>query len=405
MLVAIFIGVILGVLIPQKVLFVDNIIKFLTDLSINLLLYLTLLYVLVKLFLGVLHLKKSKKNYIKIFIVFFIGIVVSLIFSIIVSMGLMNLNIFKPDQIAQYETKPLKIYGFSELLLNIMNSNIFTSFEGQFKFILPVVFVGLLFGLASANLSKRSYIFVEMIEAFDIILSKVSRQLLELYPFFSIFTVMSLIRLNLFSEDKLQFILKPFLGILLISAILLIFYTIFLYIIFKEKMPKFYLGILGAALASFVAGNTAASIIPLNEHLKKNIGVKKEISNSLVPIGMVFNKSGTIVISAVSLISIILYFTPSILNFKLQFLIFFLLFIFSFSLDGVNEGGFLVVVAAIMGINTLHLEDNTYLLFLPFIPILSRVGIFLDVISTAIFVSLTSKFVENIEIKEYIDFI
>ena len=74
---------------------------------------------------------------------------------------------------------------------------------------------------------------------------------------------MSLIRLNLFSEDKLQFILKPFLGILLISAILLIFYTIFLYIIFKEKMPKFYLGILGAALASFVAGNTAASIIPL----------------------------------------------------------------------------------------------------------------------------------------------
>ena len=120
---------------------------------------------------------------------------------------------------------------------------------------------------------------------------------------------------------------------------------------------------------------------------------------------MVFNKSGTTAISAVSLISIILYFTPSILNFKLQFLIFFLLFIFSFSLDGVNEGGFLVVVAAIMGINTLHLEDNTYLLFLPFIPILSRVGIFLDVISTAIFVSLTSKFVENIEIKEYIDFI
>jgi len=405
MLIAIFIGVIIGLFVPQKILIIDELIKLLSNLSINILLYMTLLYTLVKTFVGVLHLKRAKKGYIKIFIIFFVGIIASLIFSIVVSMGFMNLNIFKPDQISQYEAKPLKIYGFSELLLNILNSNIFSSFEGPFKFVLPVVFVGMIFGLASANLSKRSFIFVEMVESFDVILSKISHQIIEIYPFLSVFTVATLVRLNIFSEDKLQFILKPFLGILLISSILLIFYTIFLYIIFKEKMPKFYMGIIGAALTSFVAGNSASCIIPLNEHLKRNIGVKKELANCLTPMGMIFNKSGTIIVSVVSLISIILFFTPTVLDFKLQVVMFLLLFVFSFSLDGINEAGFLAVVAVIMNIQTLHLEDNSYLLFLPFVPILSRIGIFLDVITTGIFVTLTSRFVDTVEIKEYIDFV
>ncbi len=170
-------------------------------------------------------------------------------------------------------------------------------------------------------------------------------------------------------------------------------------------MPKFYMGIIGAALTSFVAGNSASCIIPLNEHLKRNIGVKKELANCLTPMGMIFNKSGTIIVSVVSLISIILFFTPTVLDFKLQVVMFLLLFVFSFSLDGINEAGFLAVVAVIMNIQTLHLEDNSYLLFLPFVPILSRIGIFLDVITTGIFVTLTSRFVDTVEIKEYIDFV
>nr|HPO49751.1 cation:dicarboxylase symporter family transporter [Spirochaetota bacterium] len=186
---------------------------------------------------------------------------------------------------------------------------------------------------------------------------------------------------------------------------LLIFYTILLYIILKDKMPKFYLGLLGASLISFVSGNTAAAIIPLNEHLKRNIGLKRELSNSLTPLGMIFNKSGTIVVSAVSLISIILFFTPTILSLKFQIVMFFLLFIFSFMTDGINDAAFLAIISVIMSIQNLHLEDNSYLLFLPFVPILSRIGILFDTISTGIFVTLTAKFTESSEMKEYIDFI
>lgn len=405
MSIAILIGVLLGIFLPQKVFIIDQIIKTLSTLSLNILLYLTIIYTLIKTFLGILHIKRSKKNSLKITLIFLLCVIISLLFSIIVSMGFMNLNIFKPDQISQYEAKPLKIYSFSEIILNILNSNILSSFEGITQFLLPVIFIGIIFGTASASLNKKSLVFTETVESFNLVLSKLSHQAIEIFPFFSIFIIAYIFRQDMFTEEKLQFISKPLIGVLLISFILIIFYTIFLYIIFKDKMPKFYLGLLGAALTALISGNTASAIIPLNEHLKRNIGVKKELSNFLTPIGMIINKSGTIIVSVVSLFSIILFFTPTILDLKLQAVIFLLLLINSFLLDGINEAGFLAIVAIIMNIQSLHLEDNSYLLFLPFVPILSRIGVFLDVITTGIFITMTAKVTDSVEIKEYIDFI
>jgi Na+/H+-dicarboxylate symporter len=210
---------------------------------------------------------------------------------------------------------------------------------------------------------------------------------------------------NILSPEKLQFLFKPLMAILLITSILLVFYTIFLYLIMKNKTGKFYLGLLGAGLMGLVSGNTAASIVSLNEHLKRNIGVKKEVADALTPLGLILNKSGTIIISAVTLMTVILGYSPNILDLRLQISLFILLFIFSFLLDGVNEVGFLALVSMIMHIPSLHLEQDSYLLFLLFVPILSRIGIFLDIITTGIFISFSAKYTDNLDKKEYIDFI
>ena len=120
---------------------------------------------------------------------------------------------------------------------------------------------------------------------------------------------------------------------------------------------------------------------------------------------MVINKSGTVVISSVVLMSLILIYSPDILTFNLQLLFILLLFIFSLFLDGSNEIGFLVLTTTILNINFLHLEQDSYLLFLTSIPILNRIGLILDTFSTSIYVTIASKITDRLETKTYIDFI
>jgi Na+/H+-dicarboxylate symporter len=408
MLLGIAFGIILGIIIPQKIVFVDNIFKFISDLAINLLLYSTIAYVLVKSFLGYYELKNNKFDIKKIFGIFFGSFVISLIISIIFSIGLMNLSIFQPDKsfsIFQNKAEPIKTFSFEEIILRIINTNMFSSFEGPVQFILPVIFIGFIFAISAFYSNKKAVYFIDIMESFDVILEKITHSLIELFPIGAIFVVANLLRTNAFSFDKLQFILRPMIGILIISVILLIFYSFFISLVLKKNTLKFYTGLLGAALTGLVSGNTAASIIPLNEHLKRNLGVKKELSDALTPIGMILNKSGTVIISSVTIMTVILGYSPNILDFKLQLAIFFLLVVFSFALDGVNEVGFLALVSVIMHIPALHLEQDSYLLFLAFVPILSRIGIFFDIITTGIFISLSAKFTDNLENKDFIDFI
>jgi len=408
MLIAILIGLVVGIFIPKNIVFIEDIIKFLTSLSINSLLYLTLIYIATKIFLSVISLKQNKISILKLFLIFFLCIIISLLLSVIVSIGFMNLNIFQPDEsfsIFQNKAEPIKTYSFFDMILNIVNSNMLSSFQGPTQFILPVIFIALIFGLSAFNTNKKGLYFIETVSSLDEILSKITHQIIEIFPFLSVFVVIFLVRQNLFTEDKIKFLFKPLMAILLITFILTVFYTVFLSLVIKNNTPKFYLGILGAALTGFISGNSVAAIISLNEHLKRNIGVKKHIADFLTPMGMILNKSGTIIVTTITLMTVILGYSPNILDLKLQIGLFFLLFVFSFLLDGINEAGFLAVVSMIMHIPSLHLEQNSYLLFLIFVPILSRIGIFLDILTTGIFITIVAKVTDNIDKKEYIDFI
>ncbi|MCK4798697.1 MAG: dicarboxylate/amino acid:cation symporter [Spirochaetes bacterium] len=406
MLIAIIFGILVSIFIPEfKSFSFNNFFQFLSNVAINSLLYLTLLYVLVKAFLGFLNLKKKNLNK-KIFLVFIPGIFISILFSIIVSIGFMNLNVFWPgNKFIQEGVKIDHSNSFASLILKTINENIFSSFEGSANFILPIIFIAFIFAIAAYYSNKKGIYFIESIESFDAILDKIVRQVLEFFSIGAIFIFASFVKKETFSPDNLNFIFSPLIAVILIALVVIIFYTVILYIFIKEKTRSFYLGFLGAGLIAFVTGNTVASIIPLVEHLKKNVGIKKELADTLGPIGMIINKSGTVIISTVVILSIIWIYTPNELGIMLQIAFFFLIFIFSFSLDGSSEKGFLVIVAIILSFPSLHLEQDSYLAFLISVPILSRIGTFIDTLSTAVFITITSKFANKLEDKKYINFI
>jgi Na+/H+-dicarboxylate symporter len=318
----------------------------------------------------------------------------------------MNLSFFRPDNSFQQKSfnviNPISIENF---FLNIINKNIFISLQTPSKLIIPIIFIAFIFGIAAFSTEKKGIYFIDTIESFDFILDKIIKGFLECYPIGAIFIIAYFFKTNIFAFDNFIFLLKPLLAIGIITVILIIIYILIIIIFLKQKSFKFFIGYIGSILFAFTTNNTAAVIVPLTEHLKNNIGIKKDVADTLTPLGMIINKSGTVVISTVVLMSLILIYSPDILTFHLQLLFIILLFIFSLFLDGSNEMGFLVLTTTILNISFLHLEQDSYLLFLTSIPILNRIGLMLDTLSTSIYITVCAKITDRLESKTYIDFI
>jgi Na+/H+-dicarboxylate symporter len=406
MFVSIVIGSILGfALFYFNISIFKDIFQSLANLAINSLLYLSIIYTFTKGILGFLNLKKEKRLG-RISLNFFVMAAISVFFSILISIIIMNISFFQPNNhFNQKGDKIIHLNSIGILLEKILSKNIINAFVDSQIFILPVIFIALIISTAAFYVGKKSLYFIDMIDSFDAILDKIVHQILEIFSIFSIFICFVFINKETFSSENLSFIFKPLLAIITAAIIQIAAYYVFLYLNIKKDIKNFTFGILGAAFMSLVTGNTAASIIPLTEHLKRNIGVKKEIAETLGPLGMILNKSGTIVVSTVVLMSLILIYSTNMLEFRLQVIFLFLLFIFSFFIDGANDKGFIVIIFMILSIKQLHLEEDSYLLFISLIPILSRIGVFIDTFSNAVLIAVVSKKYESLELKKYLDFI
>ncbi|HOS32485.1 MAG TPA: cation:dicarboxylase symporter family transporter [Spirochaetota bacterium] len=415
MLFSIVIGLIIGAVVPKDIEWFNSVLKIISSVSVNLLLYFTALYVPLKIFIGFNSLKEKSKKFIWIF---FLSIVISLLFSAIISIGIMNIEIFqqgKEFRVFQISGKPVELLTFGEIINNIISPNLINSFTGQIKYLLPLIFVGLIFALASRSSSKKMQYFIEITQAFEEFVDKIIKQILEIFPFLAIFYVIYLTGTGFLNVDYKEFIkkegisyliiLKPLIAIILSSAIVLFFSFIFLRIILKKNVALYFLGILGAGLIGFVTGNSASALIPLSAHLKRNIGVNQSASKILSPLGIVFNKTGTIIVASVVLMTILYTFHLNKISFQLQFVLFAILFLFTFRLDGANDFGFIALAAMVLSFKPLKLEENSYLLFWIFLPLLNRIAIFVDVVTTGILVIISAKFSDNLENRQYIDFI
>lgn len=405
MLFAIILGLLIGFLVPDFKNIYDNIFGKISEIAINSLLFLTLIYVSTKLFLGIIEIKKNKLLK-KVFYIFFICIAISLLFSIILSIGIMNLNIFHPSNSFQQKSyKIMEPISIGNFLVNIINKNIFISFLSPSIYLMPVIFIAFIFGISAFYSEKKGLYFIDTIESFDYILNKIIKGILEFFPFGAVFIIATFVKSEVFTYDNFVFLLRPLIGIIIISVILVIIY-IFIFIIFiKQKSVKYFIGYLGSVLFAVTTSNTLAVIIPLNEHLKNNIGIKKEIADTLTPLGMIINKSGTAAVSSVIFMSLLLIYSPDILSFNMQIVFIIMLFIFSIFLDGSNENGFIILTTTILNIKFLHLEQDSYLLFLASIPLLNRIGLMLDTLSTGIYITIAAKITDKLEQKRYIDFI
>ncbi len=404
MIIALVLGVLAGVLLPTS-LISSEIVAFIGKIFTSTILYLTPFFIIIKTYLGFLELKKHNNMLITTGI--FLGfLIISSLISGFISICLMNMSIFQISAqtvVTQISDMPIEAQSLQGLLGLVLTDNMFNVFINSGNFILPFIFIGLLFGLGSYYADKKGLYFVETIESLDAVLSQIVRQVMEFFPIGAIFIIAYSIKTDLNNMMNTTLIYKTLASVIVIGLIIVLFYTLYLYILLKKDFYKFYLGFLGAGLMGFITGTPMSTVIPLNKHINKNLGVDPEIADSLTPLGVVFNKSGTIIVSAVSIMMILSIYSNSKPSFSFQMLILVFLMLSSLLLDGTGISGFLVLISMVLGIDSLKLEQNSYLLLIPSIPILSRIGILIDTLSTAIFVLTTAKIRNKIKTPRYID--
>ncbi len=405
-LVALIIGVLLGLFLKPN-FFSIELLKFISDLVVNLLLFLTPLFIIVKSYMGYIKLKKDG-IYLKTISIFLGLSAVTSLVTIIITVCLMNFKVFHiPGHtvITQISDIPLYNNNLFSLIKRIVNPNLFRLVVENGDYILPYIFIGLIFGAGSFFAGKKGVYFIETVESFDAILSKIVRQIIEIFPLGAVFLITYTIKTDFIDVKNLVLILKTLSTTIVISIVIISLYSLYLFLILKKNVGKFFIGFLGASLTAFITGMPLAVVIPLNKHIKDNLGVDQDISDALTPISLIINRSGTMIVSSVVILTILSIYSLSFPPFSLQVLIILFLFFTSFLLDGSGVNGFIVLVSMVMSIKMLHLEPKSYLILISSIPILSRIGLLIDSLSSAVLIYTTAKFQGKVNDVKYIDFI
>lgn len=400
MLLAMMAGIVLALFLPADKAAIKDVFLLLSKISLNILLYFAVLHTFVRFYVGFVNIKREKRKLRKATIVFFLCILASLIFTAAISVFAMN--IFSSPQESffdfnQHSSYKMQLFTFLDLFQNIFPDNAAAILTKSTSFLLPLLVLALILAAGTIKTGKKADFFYDIVKSFGEILDTIEFYILEFAPVFSFFIIAAFARYGFSEVSNIAIILRPIRTILVVCIVTIAIISVFFHVFFKINPTYYYRNILGAALIGASTGNVISTIIPLNLHLKRNVKLNHDIVDVLVPLGTVFNQTGTVIVSTIILMSIVVGYSLNILTLELQFAIFLLVILFSFRLDGSTEFTFLVLIAMIFKVPGLHLEESSYLLFIGLAPLFSRIAVFINVFTTGIYTLMAARYISGIQ--------
>ena len=400
MLLAMMAGIVLALFLPADKAAIKDVFLLLSKISLNILLYFAVLHTFVRFYVGFVNIKREKRKLRKATIVFFLCILASLIFTAAISVFAMN--IFSSPQESffdfnQHSSYKMQLFTFLDLFQNIFPDNAAAILTKSTSFLLPLLVLSLILAAGTIKTGKKADFFYDIVKSFGEILDTIEFYILEFAPVFSFFIIAAFARYGFSEVSNIAIILRPIRTIVVVCIVTIAIISVFFHVFFKINPTYYYRNILGAALIGASTGNVISTIIPLNLHLKRNVKLNHDIVDVLVPLGTVFNQTGTVIVSTIILMSIVVGYSLSILTLELQFAIFLLVILFSFRLDGSTEFTFLVLIAMIFKVPGLHLEESSYLLFIGLAPLFSRIAVFINVFTTGIYTLMAARYISGIQ--------
>jgi len=241
---------------------------------------------------------------------------------IAVSIGLLVVNGFKPGNTISDETRTELVQAYSndadqkreiaqekkesgplQPLVDLVPSN-FLGAGSDNKNMLQVIFFSILFGIAMILIpetkSKPVKSFFDSLN--DVILKIID--LIMLCAPYGVFALLASLIVEAPNIDLLKSLLLYSVTLLAGLFIVIIVYLMIVKFFLRRNLKEFIDGILPAQLVAFSTSSSAATLPVTMDRVHNHLGVKKEVSSFVLPIGATINMDGTAVYQAVAAVFI-----------------------------------------------------------------------------------------------------
>ena len=370
----ILIGMILGIFFGFIMNSVDGGKGFVTDwikpfgtIFINLLKLIAVPLILASLIKGISDLKdisKIKTMGLRTIIIYVLTTVVAIV------IGLSIVNIVKPgagmsaDTIAKIKIKYENSAGVVDkltkanaqndagplqALVDIFPSNIFKSFfdASMLQIIFFALFVGISLLLISEKKSKP------LMDFFDS-LNEMVMKMVDLIMLFAPYAVFALLANVIIAFDDTEILLKLLVYALCVvgGLILMICFYLILVSFYTKKSPLWFLKqISPAQLLAFSTSSSAATLPVTMERVEEHLGVDKEVSGFVLPVGATINMDGTSLYQAIAAVFIMQVIWPEGLTFSNQLIIVLTALLASIGSAAVPSAGMVMLVIVLESVD------------------------------------------------------
>ena len=322
----IIIGMIFGVLFGllasfmQWIDFTNNWIKPFGVIFVNLLKLIAVPLVLASLIKGVSSLSDiSKLSRIggKTIVIYLFSTILAVI------VGLVLVNVFEPG--ANFDANTIRVTnniessasekinlanevsseGPLQFVVDLVPTNIFAAASNNAN-MLQVIFFAILFGLSIVLLSKEQTKYVRgFFDGLNDIILKIV-ELIMLFSPYGVFALLASLVVDFGASVSLFITLAKYSLLVFIGLSLMVFvvYPFLLSVFTKLKYVEFFKGISPAQMLAFSTSSSAATLPVTMERCEDHLGVSKEVSSFVLPLGATMNMDGTSLYQAIAAVFI-----------------------------------------------------------------------------------------------------
>jgi Na+/H+-dicarboxylate symporter len=206
-----------------------------------------------------------------------------------------------------------------QALVDIFPSNIFQSFASASM--LQIIFFALFVGISLLLISEKKS--KPLMDFFDS-LNEMVMKMVDLIMLFAPYAVFALLANVMIAFDDTEILLKLLVYALCVVGglfLMICFYLLLVSIYTKKSSLWFLKQISPAQLLAFSTSSSAATLPVTMERVEEHLGVDKEVSGFVLPVGATINMDGTSLYQAIAAVFIMQVIWPEGLTFSNQLII------------------------------------------------------------------------------------
>jgi Na+/H+-dicarboxylate symporter len=241
---------------------------------------------------------------------------------IAVTIGLILVNTIQPGKSISVETRQELVEAYAsdadqkreaaakqqevgplQALVDIVPSNIFAAATNN-RNMLQIIFFALFFGIGMILLPQETSKPVkDFFDSFNAVILKLIDMIMMAAPY-GVFALLATLVVEAPSIELFQALALYAITLLLGLAAMIVVYSIIIKIFTGRSPSSFFKGIAPAQLLAFSTSSSAATLPVTMECVKENLGVDKEVTSFVLPIGATINMDGTSVYQGVAAVFI-----------------------------------------------------------------------------------------------------